>query len=81
MGYQISGVYLQSSERQTRNLAITLDLSAYLILSLYHFLIRFSNLFSIKVFAVYIPQAKAWGFDGRVLNILSFSRVLVITLL
>ena len=34
---QVSGVYLQSSETQTRNLAITLDLSvSNLILSLYY---------------------------------------------
>ena len=35
---------------------------------LYHRLIRLSNLFSITPLAVYIPQAKAWGFDGRALR-------------
>ncbi len=36
---------------------------------LYHILIRLSNLFSITTLAVYIPQAKAWGFDGRALKV------------
>ena len=31
-------------------------------------MIRLSNIFSIRVFAVYIPQAKAWGFDGGALR-------------
>jgi len=44
-------------------------MSANLILSLYHIFRAISNLFSmINPYAVYIPQAKAWGFDGRSLK-------------
>ena len=66
--YQVSGIYPQSSGRQTRNLAIMLDLSADLILSLYYiFSVNVKFNFSINPYVVYIPQAKAWGFNGGVL--------------
>ena len=38
-----------------------------------HFLWEYQVYFLIGCFAVYIPQAKAWGFDGRVLNFHTFT--------
>ena len=69
VGLQVSGVYPLTGGRQTRNLAITPVMSANLILESYYIFTEMSNLFSMtNIHAAYIPQAKAWGFDGRSLN-------------
>ena len=78
MGYQVSGVYPRFSGRQTHYRGFHPLLgrggNADTIcqpdsISIQHFWVNVKFNFSINpLVSVYIPQAKAWGFDGGVLK-------------